>query len=125
MSSVITISIFCLCLLLLLYVCANLNDATILSRTLLCCEDNNFTVERVSVGDNIIRNHTMSLIWAFYGITIPIILAVGIFGNVAILIVLSGPMFRGIAYLYLSGLALAHIGVVSSWITISLYNIML
>ncbi|XP_032675015.1 probable G-protein coupled receptor B0563.6 isoform X2 [Odontomachus brunneus] len=62
----------------------------------------------------------MSLVWTSYGIIVPIILIVGIFGNVAILIVLSSPVFRGIAYLYLSGLALAHIGVALSWITITL-----
>ncbi|XP_067205646.1 probable G-protein coupled receptor B0563.6 isoform X2 [Linepithema humile] len=62
----------------------------------------------------------MSLMWTSYGIIVPIILTIGIFGNVAILIVLSSPMFRGITYLYLSGLALAHIGVTLSWITITL-----
>ncbi|XP_029164599.1 probable G-protein coupled receptor B0563.6 isoform X2 [Nylanderia fulva] len=62
----------------------------------------------------------MSLIWTSYGIIVPIILTIGIFGNMAILIVLSSPVFRGIAYLYLSGLALAHIGVALSWITITI-----
>lgn len=62
----------------------------------------------------------MSLVWTSYGIIVPIILAIGIFGNVTILIVLSSPVFRGIAYLYLSGFALAHIGVALSWITITL-----
>jgi hypothetical protein len=89
----------------------------------LCCEDDNSTVGRVPIESDVIRNHAMSLIWTSYGIIVPIILIIGIFGNVAILIVLSGPVFRGIAYLYLSGLALAHIGVTLSWITISLYNL--
>ncbi|XP_032675023.1 probable G-protein coupled receptor B0563.6 isoform X3 [Odontomachus brunneus] len=92
----------------------------VIDGTLLCCEDDNFTVERVSVEDDVIRNRVMSLVWTSYGIIVPIILIVGIFGNVAILIVLSSPVFRGIAYLYLSGLALAHIGVALSWITITL-----
>lgn len=104
---------------------ANFDEAMILFRTLLCCEDDNFTIERASVEEDAIRNRAMSLMWTCYGIIVPIILTVGIFGNVAILIVLSGPVFRGIAYLYLSGLALAHIGVALSWITISLYNTIL
>lgn len=103
-----------------IFIYANPNE-TIFFRTLLCCEDDNFTVERMSVEDDVIRNRVMSLVWTSYGIIVPIVLIVGIFGNVAILIVLSSPVFRGIAYLYLSGLALAHIGVALSWITISLY----
>lgn len=90
----------------------------------MCCEDDNSTVGRVPIEDDV-RSHAMSLMWTSYGIIVPIILTIGIFGNVAILIVLSGPVFRGIAYLYLSGLALAHIGVTLSWITISLYNLIL
>ncbi|XP_014475314.1 PREDICTED: probable G-protein coupled receptor B0563.6 [Dinoponera quadriceps] len=91
----------------------------VIDGTLLCCD--NFTTGRVSVEDDVIRNRAISsLVWTSYGIVVPIILTVGIFGNVAILIVLSGPMFRGIAYLYLSGLALAHVGVVLSWMTITL-----
>nr|XP_012152378.1 PREDICTED: probable G-protein coupled receptor AH9.1 isoform X2 [Megachile rotundata] len=49
---------------------------------------------------------------------IPTIVTTGIFGNLLILLVLSTPQFRGIAYLYLKGLALAHIGVLTSWIPI-------
>lgn len=45
-------------------------------------------------------------------------MASGIFGNVLILAVLSTPMFRGIAYLYLRGVTFAHIGVLVSWIPI-------
>jgi len=90
--------------------------------TQLCCEDDNFTVGRTLIEDDTVRNQTSSLIWTSYGVIVPIILTVGVFGNAAIFVVLSGPVFRGIAYLYLSGLALAHIGVILSWITISLYN---
>lgn len=85
----------------------------------LCCEDDNSTAGHVPVEDDV-RSRAISLAWTSYGIVVPIILAIGVFGNVAILIVLSGPVFRGIAYLYLSGLALAHIGVMLSWITITL-----
>lgn len=88
----------------------------------LCCEDDNSTAGHVPVEDDV-RSRAISLAWTSYGIVVPIILAIGVFGNVAILIVLSGPVFRGIAYLYLSGLALAHIGVMLSWITISLFLI--
>jgi len=94
----------------------------ILFSATLCCEDDNSTAGRVPVEEDIIRARAMSLAWMSYGITVPIILTVGVFGNMAIFIVLSGPVFRGIAYLYLSGLALAHIGVMLSWITISLYR---
>lgn len=106
--------------------CANPNEIIIcLSSTQLCCEDDNFTIGHVVVEDDVIRSRATSLIWTSYGIIVPIILTIGIFGNVAILIVLSAPVFRGIAYLYLSGLALAHIGVTLSWITISLYSLIL
>lgn len=103
----------------------NFNEAIIcLFSTQLCCEDDNSTVGHV-VEDDVIRSRAMSLVWTSYGIIVPIILAIGVFGNVVILIVLSAPVFRGIAYLYLSGLALAHIGVTLSWITISLYSLIL
>ncbi|XP_025989946.1 probable G-protein coupled receptor B0563.6 [Solenopsis invicta] len=92
----------------------------VIDGTQLCCEDDNSTVGRVPIEDNIAHNQAMSLMWTSYGIVVPIILTIGAFGNAAIFIVLSGPVFRGIAYLYLSGLALAHIGVVLSWITITL-----
>jgi len=88
----------------------------------LCCEDDNSTAGRVPVEEDI-QSRAISLAWMSYGIIVPIILTVGIFGNMAIFIVLSGPVFRGIVYLYLSGLALAHIGVMLSWITISLYRL--
>ncbi|XP_011865745.1 PREDICTED: probable G-protein coupled receptor B0563.6 [Vollenhovia emeryi] len=91
----------------------------VIDGTQLCCEDNNFTIGRIPIEDDVARNQE-SLIWTCYGVIVPIILTVGVFGNAAILVVLSDPMFRGIAYLYLSGLALAHIGVVLSWITITL-----
>lgn len=84
----------------------------------LCCDDN--STGHVSLEKDVATRAT-SLAWTSYGIVVPIILAVGVFGNVAILVVLSQPVFRGIAYLYLSGLALAHTGVILSWITISLY----
>lgn len=90
--------------------------------TQLCCEDDNSTVGLTSIEDDVARSQATLLMWTSYGIVVPIILTIGVFGNAAILVVLSGPVFRGIAYLYLSGLALAHIGVVLSWITISLYN---
>ncbi|XP_072745426.1 probable G-protein coupled receptor B0563.6 [Anoplolepis gracilipes] len=92
----------------------------VINGTQLCCEDNNSTIGDVAVEDDVIRNRATSLIWTSYGIIVPIILAIGVFGNVVILIVLSAPVFRGIAYLYLSGLALAHIGVTLSWIMITL-----
>ncbi|XP_050465299.1 probable G-protein coupled receptor B0563.6 isoform X1 [Cataglyphis hispanica] len=92
----------------------------VIDGTQLCCENNSSIIGRVTVEDDVIRSHVTSLIWISYGIIVPIILAIGIFGNMIILIVLSAPVFRGIAYLYLSGLALAHIGVTLSWITITL-----
>lgn len=92
----------------------------VIDGTQLCCEDSNSTIGRVAVEDDVIRSRATSLVWTSYGIIVPIILAIGVFGNVVILIVLSAPVFRGIAYLYLSGLALAHIGVTLSWIMITL-----
>ncbi|XP_077267640.1 putative G-protein coupled receptor B0563.6 isoform X5 [Temnothorax americanus] len=91
--------------------------------TQLCCGDDNFTVGRapIDVDGDVTRSQASSLIWTAYGVVVPIILAVGVFGNATILVVLSGPMFRGIAYLYLNGLALAHIGVILSWITINIH----
>ncbi|XP_020293399.1 probable G-protein coupled receptor B0563.6 isoform X2 [Pseudomyrmex gracilis] len=86
--------------------------------TLLCCKDDNSTTG--SVEDDVLRTHAISLVHTSYSIVVPIILAAGFLGNVTILIVLSSTTFRGIAYLYLSGLALAHIGVTLSWIMITL-----
>ncbi|XP_011646025.1 probable G-protein coupled receptor B0563.6 [Pogonomyrmex barbatus] len=91
----------------------------VIDGTQLCCEDDNSTIGRAPVEDDA-RNQAVSLLWISYGVVVPIILAIGVLGNAAILVVLSGPVFRGIAYLYLSGLALAHIGVTLSWITITL-----
>lgn len=92
----------------------------VIDGTQLCCENDNSTVGRMLIEDDVIRSQATSLMWISYGIVVPIILTIGVFGNAAILIVLSGPVFRGIAYLYFSGLALAHIGVILSWITITL-----
>lgn len=92
----------------------------VIDGTQLCCEDDNSTVGLTPIEDDVARSQATLLMWTSYGIVVPIILIIGIFGNAAILVVLSGPVFRGIAYLYLSGLALAHIGVVLSWITITL-----
>ncbi|XP_077267638.1 putative G-protein coupled receptor B0563.6 isoform X3 [Temnothorax americanus] len=95
----------------------------VIDGTQLCCGDDNFTVGRapIDVDGDVTRSQASSLIWTAYGVVVPIILAVGVFGNATILVVLSGPMFRGIAYLYLNGLALAHIGVILSWITINIH----
>nr|XP_031844604.1 probable G-protein coupled receptor B0563.6 [Nomia melanderi]XP_031844605.1 probable G-protein coupled receptor B0563.6 [Nomia melanderi]XP_031844606.1 probable G-protein coupled receptor B0563.6 [Nomia melanderi] len=90
----------------------------VLKGTLLCCEDENFTWTGVANGNRSTLHETAPLLRIIYKIIIPTIIATGLFGNVLILLVLSTPTFRGIAYLYLKGLTLAHVGVMISWIPI-------
>ncbi|XP_017767041.1 PREDICTED: probable G-protein coupled receptor B0563.6 [Eufriesea mexicana] len=90
----------------------------ILKGTVLCCDGENSTWNSIFNTDRNILNETTSLLRIIYRIIIPIIVISGIFGNTLIFLVLSTPMFRGIAYLYLRGLTLAHIGVLLSWIPV-------
>ncbi|XP_054008703.1 probable G-protein coupled receptor B0563.6 isoform X1 [Hylaeus anthracinus] len=95
--------------------CSGLN---IVLRTLLSCVNGNSTWNGVVDGnENVLQVATPSL-RIIYRIVVPTVVASGIFGNILVLAVLSTPAFRGIAYLYLRGLALAHIGVLVSWIPI-------
>lgn len=91
-------------------------------RTLLCCDNENFTWNNVININRHFFNETTSLLYVVYRIIIPAIIISGIFGNILIFLVLSTPMFRGIAYLYLRGLTSAHIGVLLSWIPICMYH---
>lgn len=90
----------------------------ILRGTLLCCDNENFTWNNVININRHAFNETTSLLHIVYRIIIPAIIISGIFGNILIFLVLSTPMFRGIAYLYLRGLTSAHIGVLLCWIPI-------
>ncbi|PBC33692.1 G-protein coupled receptor [Apis cerana cerana] len=90
----------------------------ILRGTLLCCDNENFTWNNVININRHAFNETTSLLHVVYRIIIPAIIISGIFGNILIFLVLSTPMFRGIAYLYLRGLTSAHIGVLLCWIPI-------
>lgn len=88
-------------------------------RTLLCCESENFTWNGMDeTGGSHVLHEAKSLLRIIYRIMIPTIVASGIFGNILILAVLSSPIFRGISYLYLRGVAFAHVGVLLSWIPI-------
>lgn len=90
----------------------------VIKGALLCCEEDIYTWNYTIDTDEDTTSSPASPLWILYKIIIPVILGFGIFGNAVILIVLFGPMFRGIAYLYLSGIALAHVGVLVSWIPI-------
>ncbi|XP_078045300.1 putative G-protein coupled receptor B0563.6 [Augochlora pura] len=94
----------------------------ILKGTLLCCEDENFTwndtVDAINHQNRYSHHEASSFLKIVYRIVIPTIVASGLFGNILILVVLSTPLFRVIAYMYLKGLALAHVGVLVSWIPI-------
>ncbi|XP_029033018.1 probable G-protein coupled receptor B0563.6 isoform X2 [Osmia bicornis bicornis] len=90
----------------------------IVKGTLLCCEGENSTWNIITDANKNVLHESTSLLRIIYRIMIPTIVTTGIFGNILILLVLSTPVFRGIAYLYLKGLALAHIGVLTSWIPI-------
>lgn len=84
---------------------------------LLCCDDYNSTFYYVNEN---VANGVTPLLWSLQRVIIPIILAIGIFGNSIISFVLCRPIFRGIAYLYFNGIALAHLGVLVSWIPIQI-----
>ncbi|XP_076675252.1 putative G-protein coupled receptor B0563.6 isoform X2 [Andrena cerasifolii] len=71
-------------------------------------------------GGSHVLHEARSLLRIIYRIMIPTIVTSGIFGNILILAVLSSPIFRGISYLYLRGVAFAHVGVLLSWIPISI-----
>ncbi|XP_043524773.1 probable G-protein coupled receptor B0563.6 isoform X1 [Frieseomelitta varia] len=86
--------------------------------TLLCCDDENSTWNNIINADKHALNETTSLLRVLYRIVIPTIVIGGIFGNVLIILVLSTPVFRGVAYLYLRGLTLANAGVLLSWIPV-------
>ncbi|XP_017884063.1 probable G-protein coupled receptor B0563.6 [Ceratina calcarata] len=88
----------------------------ILKGTFLCCESENSTWTDIINGNRDVQ--IASLIRIIYRIIIPTIVISGIFGNILILLVLSTPTFRGIAYLYLRGLTLAHVGVLVAWIPV-------
>ncbi|KOC70857.1 putative G-protein coupled receptor AH9.1 [Habropoda laboriosa] len=88
------------------------------SRTLLCCEGENSTWNNLINKKKDTLNEITPLLRMIYGTVVPTIVSSGIFGNMLILLVLSTPVFRGIAYLYLRGLTLAHVGVLVSWIPI-------
>nr|XP_003708230.1 PREDICTED: probable G-protein coupled receptor AH9.1 isoform X1 [Megachile rotundata]XP_012152376.1 PREDICTED: probable G-protein coupled receptor AH9.1 isoform X1 [Megachile rotundata]XP_012152377.1 PREDICTED: probable G-protein coupled receptor AH9.1 isoform X1 [Megachile rotundata] len=90
----------------------------ILKGTLLCCGGENSTWNVIIDTNKNVLHESTSLLRIIHRIMIPTIVTTGIFGNLLILLVLSTPQFRGIAYLYLKGLALAHIGVLTSWIPI-------
>ncbi|KAK1134080.1 hypothetical protein K0M31_011865 [Melipona bicolor] len=87
--------------------------------TLLCCDDENSTWNNIINADKHALNETTSLLRVLYRIVIPTMVIGGIFGNVLIILVLSTPVFRGVAYLYLRGLTLANAGVLLSWIPVS------
>ncbi|XP_076754892.1 putative G-protein coupled receptor B0563.6 [Xylocopa sonorina] len=90
----------------------------ILKGTLLCCEGDNSTWNNIVNTNRNVLNDTTSSLRTAYRIVTPTIVISGIFGNFLILLVLSTPMFRGIAYMYLRGLTLAHVGVLVSWIPV-------
>ncbi|KOX68425.1 hypothetical protein WN51_03911 [Melipona quadrifasciata] len=85
--------------------------------TLLCCDENS-TWNNIINADKHALNETTSLLRVLYRIVIPTMVIGGIFGNVLIILVLSTPVFRGVAYLYLRGLTLANAGVLLSWIPV-------
>lgn len=93
-------------------------------RTLLCCDDENSTWNNIINADKHALNEATSLLRVLYRIVIPTIVIGGIFGNVLIILVLSTPVFRGVAYLYLRGLTLANAGVLLSWIPVCMYHFM-
>ncbi|XP_017788131.1 PREDICTED: probable G-protein coupled receptor B0563.6 [Habropoda laboriosa] len=90
----------------------------VLKGTLLCCEGENSTWNNLINKKKDTLNEITPLLRMIYGTVVPTIVSSGIFGNMLILLVLSTPVFRGIAYLYLRGLTLAHVGVLVSWIPI-------
>ncbi|XP_076653752.1 putative G-protein coupled receptor B0563.6 [Halictus rubicundus] len=90
----------------------------VLKGTLLCCENANVTWTDAANANRSILHEAAPLLRIIYRIVIPTIVASGLFGNALVLVVLSTPAFRGIAYLYLKGIALAHVGVLVSWIPI-------
>lgn len=88
----------------------------ILKGTYLCCESDNSTgTSIINANRNVQIASSLRII---YRIIIPTVVTSGIFGNILILLVLSTPTFRGIAYLYLRGLTLAHVGVLVAWIPV-------
>ncbi|XP_076233514.1 putative G-protein coupled receptor B0563.6 [Calliopsis andreniformis] len=93
----------------------------VIKGTLLCCENENTTWNDIpDINEDHSLRETRSSFRIIYRVIIPTIVACGIVGNTLILVVLSSPIFRGIAYLYLRGLASAHVGVLISWIPIML-----
>ncbi|XP_043253735.1 probable G-protein coupled receptor B0563.6 [Colletes gigas] len=90
----------------------------VLKGTLLSCENGNSTWNSVADANKNVLQEATPLLRVIYRIIMPTIVASGMVGNILILAVLSTPMFRGIAYLYLRGVAMAHIGVLVSWIPI-------
>ncbi|KZC13299.1 putative G-protein coupled receptor AH9.1 [Dufourea novaeangliae] len=86
--------------------------------TLLCCENENFTSTGITDANKSVPHEIASFLKVIYKVIMPVIVGSGLLGNILILTVLSMPIFRGIAYLYLRGLALAHAGVLVSWIPI-------
>lgn len=89
-------------------------------RTLLCCEGENSTWNAIINADNNIAQE--SFLRVIYKIVLPTIVICGLIGNTVIFLVISTPVFRGIAYLYLRGITLAHVGVLVSWIPICMYH---
>nr|CAD7426711.1 unnamed protein product [Timema monikensis] len=49
--------------------------------------------------------------WVAYKVTMPVIIVSGLLGNIMNLAVLTRPALRGVTYVYLSGLAIADLGV--------------
>ncbi|XP_015602277.1 probable G-protein coupled receptor B0563.6 isoform X2 [Cephus cinctus] len=87
-----------------------------------CC-DSNYSTERYEpFGDDeeAIRKELLHIEWAVHRIATPAILTFGLLGNILTLAALSGPSFRGVTYLYLTGLAVADIGVLISWIPVAI-----
>lgn len=63
----------------------------------------------VNKSDTDIEHHLDKLRWVAYGIVAPIIIAVGLVGNVANLVVLSRPNLKSVTYVYLMWLAITDL----------------
>ncbi|XP_012265703.2 probable G-protein coupled receptor B0563.6 [Athalia rosae] len=90
----------------------------------LCCEANNTSwnfnnLDEFDKNEEEIRKRLFYVQWMAYGVVAPIFLAAGIFGNVLTLVALSSSSLRGVTYVYLTGLAVADIGVVVFWVPIA------
>jgi len=64
--------------------------------------------------DGDIKSDIVAIHYIAYGIVAKIIVAVGIFGNILNLVVLSRPNLKGVMYIYLLGLAVSNLLVLVS-----------